>query len=85
MAAVVCSTVVLRCCVLTAGDWEDGSRHGTGKLTLPNAVTYEGAFYAGLRHGTGTVTVPDGGISFSGEWIEDSPVGKFFASRVEVW
>ena len=38
------------------GDWEDGSKHGDGKFTLPDGSVYEGAWAAGKRHGLGTLT-----------------------------
>ena len=65
---------------LLSGDWEDGSRHGSGTLTLPNGVMYTGSFYAGLRHGEGALTSPAEGLSFAGEWMEDAPIGQLLAS-----
>ena len=41
------------------GDFEDGVRHGYGKLAKKNGVWYEGEFRNGKKHWYGTQFFPE--------------------------
>ena len=49
------------------GDWVEGVKQGTGKITYPDGAVYEGQIVNGQREGQGTLTMPDG-LVYVGLW-----------------
>ena len=47
--------------------FDDGNKHGQGKMTYANKEVYAGEWMGDKRHGKGTITFPNGDV-FSGEW-----------------
>ena len=58
------------------GDFLDNSRSGKGRMTWPSGEYYEGDFIDGKMEGTGTYYAADGSVKYSGQWIQDCPVGN---------
>ena len=63
-----------------AGQWQEGKKHGKGKLTLYSGNCYDGQWKADKRHGWGMYTVAEpttaGMAAYEGEWVEDARTGR---------
>ena len=57
------------------GDWVDGAKEGTGKITYPDGSVYEGGMLGDLRAGQGKLTMPDG-LSYEGVWAAGQMSGQ---------
>ena len=53
-----------------------GLRHGEGLMTWPSGDRYEGGFVDGKMEGEGTYYDKDGGIVYSGPWVQGCAVNS---------
>ncbi|CAG9310596.1 unnamed protein product [Blepharisma stoltei] len=57
------------------GEWKDDFRHGSGVMTWPNGMKYEGRYIRDHRnHVTGKMTFQNGEI-YDGGWVDDKMEG----------
>ena len=67
------------------GQFQNGQRHGQGKMTYPDGNVYEGSFFMGKKQGTeGSMFYAASGDRYIGPWKNDQPNGQgvyYFASR----
>jgi hypothetical protein len=67
------------------GQFQNGQRHGQGKMTYPDGNVYEGSFFMGKKQGTeGSMFYAASGDRYIGPWKNDQPNGQgvyYFASK----